>query len=114
MPHQWVFNNMFKFTSCFCNSFSITTIDYVNKSVCIVEVMPPKRAEFLLTTYIPDCKYYVLILDFLNIKSCTRKKGEECNLRGEVTRVAEEKLRRDVKFLDDQQAKGHRGLYSSS
>lgn len=114
MPHQRVFNNVFKFASCFCNSFSITTIDYVNKSVCVVEVMPPKRAEFLLTTYIPDCKYYVFILDFLNVKSCTRKKKGR-NVNCEARPVPEEKLLRAVNnFKVINKQKAIEGLYSSS
>jgi hypothetical protein len=72
---------MFKFTSCFCNSFSIAAINYINKSIGIVEVVPPKRAEFFLATYIPDCEYYILILDLFNIKTCMWKKQRERKLK---------------------------------
>lgn len=58
-----------EFASCFRNSFSITTVDYIDESVCIIKIVPPQGAEFLLTTYIPDCEDYVLVLDLFNIES---------------------------------------------
>lgn len=47
------------------------------KSISVVEVVPPKRSEFLLATNIPNREHHILVLNFLNVESCVPKLKRE-------------------------------------
>ena len=46
----------------------------IYKSIGIVEVMPPQGPELFLATNIPNCEHHILVLNFLHIETCVKKK----------------------------------------
>uniref|UniRef100_A0A7S0V1S7 Uncharacterized protein n=1 Tax=Polytomella parva TaxID=51329 RepID=A0A7S0V1S7_9CHLO len=69
MKHERILNNSLKLSSSTPYSFTILSIDDENKTICVIEIMSPKRTQFFLTSYIPYGKYYIFVLDFFNVEA---------------------------------------------
>jgi hypothetical protein len=52
-----------------CNACS-TCIETSKTNLCILEIMPPEWANFVLATNIPDSERYVFVLYCFNIETC--------------------------------------------
>lgn len=68
---------MFEFVRSFTNTITIAAIYDVYQSICVVEVMSPKGAEFFLTADIPDCEDDIFVLDFFYVEANGGDSGED-------------------------------------
>jgi hypothetical protein len=53
------------------NTVAIVAVDDEDDTLGVLEVMPPQRADLVLTTDIPHSELDVLVLDSLDVETCT-------------------------------------------
>ena len=58
-----------KFFARFANTFPIVGVDNKDEALSVLEVMPPKGTDLVLTPDVPNSETYVLILYGLHIKT---------------------------------------------
>lgn len=51
------------------NTVAIVAIDDEDDTLGVLEVVPPERANLILSTHIPDCELDVLVLDGLDVEA---------------------------------------------
>lgn len=51
------------------NTISVVGVDHENDALRVLEVMPPKRSNLILTTNVPNRKLDILVLNSLDIES---------------------------------------------
>jgi hypothetical protein len=59
--------------SSFHNTVPIIAINNKDKTLCVLEVMPPKRSDLVLTPDIPNSEANVLVLNSFNVEPCMAK-----------------------------------------
>jgi len=65
------------------NTVAIVAVDDEDDTLGVLEVMPPERADLVLTADIPHGELNVLVLDGLDVETC----GSTCQRAASVTRV---------------------------
>lgn len=55
------------------HALPVLAVHNIDEAVCVVEVVPPQRAQLLLASYIPDCEQHILVLHLLHIEACRCK-----------------------------------------
>lgn len=63
-----------EFLSGLDDTVTIVGIDDEDDSLRVLEVMPPERADLVLTTDIPHGELNVLVLDGLDVETCGKKR----------------------------------------
>jgi hypothetical protein len=53
----------------FYDAIAIVAVDNENDALGVLEIMPPQRADLVLTTNIPNCELNVLVLNGLNVEA---------------------------------------------
>jgi hypothetical protein len=73
--------------SGFNNTVTVIAVHNKDKTLCVLEVMPPEGSDLVLTPDIPDSEANVLVLNGFNIETCilkansvVRYKTEELNI----------------------------------
>lgn len=57
--------------TCFDDTISVVRIDDEDNALGVLEVMSPERSDLVLTTNIPHCELNVLVLNRLNVETCS-------------------------------------------
>lgn len=58
------------------DTVAIVAVNHEDDTLCILEVMPPKRSDLVLSTDVPNCELDVLILDGLDVEACNASVSE--------------------------------------
>jgi hypothetical protein len=53
------------------NTIAIVAVNDEDDTLGVLEVMPPQRSDLVLTSDIPHCELDVLVLDGLDVETCT-------------------------------------------
>merc|ERR1719235_1440048 len=54
------------------DTVTVVAVNNKDQALSVLVVVPPQRADFVLTTHIPDCEADVLILDSLHVEANCR------------------------------------------
>mmetsp|Transcript_267 Transcript_267/g.2120 ORF Transcript_267/g.2120 Transcript_267/m.2120 type:complete len:229 (-) Transcript_267:214-900(-) len=69
VPHQRILDDRLEFARCSPNPLAVQRIHHVDQTVGVVEIVPPKWSQLLLTTHVPHRELYVLVLHLLYVES---------------------------------------------
>lgn len=69
VPHQRILNDRFEFACRSPNPLAVQRIHHIDQTVGVVEIVPPKWSQLLLTTHIPHRELHVLVLYLLYVES---------------------------------------------
>lgn len=71
IPKLVLVQHALQLLSCLDNTITIVGVDDEDNSLCVLEVMSPKRPDLVLATDVPHGELDVFVLDGLNVESCT-------------------------------------------
>merc|ERR1719273_2114359 len=58
-----------KFLTGVFDTITIVRVYHKDESLCVLVVMTPEGANLILSTYVPDCKADIFVVDSLHVES---------------------------------------------